>query len=110
MTAPTGYRKVAGLNIPLPLVPRIIVAIQNRYPEATAGIADPEAAVRAALRAWVIETLAEYEAAKAKAPVNIAVAQTITSYEAKAEAAKEKAIADAAGITDDLPPADPEVP
>lgn len=109
MTSPTpDYRVVAGLRIPLPLVARIVPAMVARYPEATAGITDPDAAVRAALKAWVRETLSEYESAKAKAPLNTAVAQTITAYEQQATAAKAKALADAEEITDDpsaLPPA-----
>lgn len=111
------YRTVAGLRIPLPLVPRIIESMYARYPEATAGITDPDRAVRAALYAWVVETLAEYEEKKAMAPLPMTVAQTVTSFEAKATAAKLKAIEDAKSITEDPgvvaepePLPEPEVP
>lgn len=103
MTSPTEYRVVAGLQVPVALVPRIITAIRARYPAATAGIADPEAAVRAALRQWVIDTLADYEKQQALAPLAIAVAQTASSFEDKARQAKDKAITDAAAIRDGVP-------
>lgn len=98
---PLTYRVVAGLRIPLPLVPRIVTALRARYPEATAGIEDPEAAVRAALKAWVVETLAEYERAAAVAPLDMTIAQTVTTFEAKGNTAHAKALSDAATITDD---------
>lgn len=103
MTQPdlSGYRPVAGLLIPLPMVPRIIRAIQARYPEATKGIADPEAAVRAALRAWVVETLAEFEGQMAVAPRDMAVVQTIADYEQRGKTARTKAVADAVNIIED---------
>lgn len=99
MTAPTT-RTVAGLEVPLPLAPRIIEAIRARYAEATAGIADPDAATRAALKAWVIETLADYEHAKALQPLDLAIAQTVTTFETKAEAARQKALTDGETIRD----------
>lgn len=102
MTSPSGgYRVVAGLRVPLPLVPRIIAAMRARYPEATDPIADDEAAIRAAIRAWVVETLAEYEAAVARAPLGVTVAQTVASFETKAAAAKAKALTDSTSIVED---------
>jgi hypothetical protein len=91
VTSPT-HRTVAGLKVPIELVPRIVAAIYARYPVETAGITDPDAAVRAALRAWVIDTLAQHEQAKARAPLGIKVAQTVTEYEAKGIAANAQAI------------------
>ena len=102
MTQPApDYRSVAGLRIPLPLVPRIIAAMRARYPEATAGITDPDRAVRAAIYAWVVETLAEYEAAAALAPLDITIAQTVAAFEDKAKQAKAKAVQDAKSIAED---------
>lgn len=104
MTEPVqDYRVVAGLRVPLPLVPRLITAIRDRYPEATAGITDPDAAVRAALRAWVAETLTEYEARTAVAPLDTAVARTIADFEERGRAARAQAVADAALIVEDIP-------
>lgn len=102
MTTPTPtYRKVAGLLVPVALVPEIVEAIYARYPDATKGITDPDAAVRAALRAWVIETYSEYAASKAKAPLPLAVAQTVTTYEKKASDARAKALTNSTGIIED---------
>jgi hypothetical protein len=103
VTDPKSYRIVAGLRIPLPLVGRIIPAIKARYPEATDGITDPEEAVRAALKAWIAESLAGYEEAKAKAPLTMTIAQTISAFEDKGKQAKDSALLDAQSITDDLP-------
>lgn len=100
---PSTYRVVAGLRIPLPLVGRIITAIKARYPEATAGISDPEEAVRAALKAWIAESLAGYEQQVAVAPLQITIAQTITSFEKKGKQAEQAALLDAQTITDDTP-------
>jgi hypothetical protein len=101
VTAPEQYRVVAGNRIPLELVPRIIAAIRARYPAATSGIVDHDAAVRAALRAWITETWTAYEEAQAKAPLPITIAQTVAAFDAKAEAAAEKAATDAERIVDD---------
>lgn len=95
-----AYRDVAGLRIPAAVVVRVIPAIRARYPEATDSITDDEAAVRAALRAWMIETLADHEAHLAKDPLGVAVAQTIADYEAREKAAREQAVAAGALITE----------
>lgn len=99
MTEPTT-RTVAGLAIPLDMVPRIVPAIMARYPEATAGITDPDAAVRAALLAWVVETLAMAEEQAAIAPLRGTVARTITEFEEKARQAREKALVDGKRIVE----------
>lgn len=102
MSSPApDYRVVAGLRVPLPLVPRIIAALCARYPEATAGITDPDAMVRAALKAWVVESLASFEETAAMAPLNATIAQTVTTFEKKANAARDKALEDSLLITDD---------
>lgn len=105
MTSPTPYRVVLGLRVPLTLVPRIVLAMRATYPEATEGITDPDAAVRAALRAWVIETLAANERARMLAPLDVTIAQLVTDYEANANAAKEAALAESTAIVEDVPPA-----
>jgi hypothetical protein len=102
--APTPtHRTVAGLRVPITLVPRLIEAIYARYPTELAGITDPDAAVRRALRAWIVETLADHEQRKAKAPLGLKVAQTVTEFEAKGNAAREKALADSELITEPTP-------
>lgn len=105
MTSPTPptHRVVAGLKVPIELVPRIVEAIYARYPTELAGVTDPDAAVRIALRAWIVETLAQHEQAKARAPLGLKVAQTVTEFEAKGNAAKEKALLDAQGIVEQTP-------
>lgn len=105
VTSPTPptHRVVAGLKVPIELVPRIVEAIYARYPTELAGVTDPDAAVRIALRAWIVETLAQHEQAKARAPLGLKVAQTVTEFEAKGNAAKEKALLDAQGIVEQTP-------
>jgi hypothetical protein len=98
VTTPIPTRTVAGLEIPLDLVPRIIAAIYARYPDATKGITDPELAVRVALAAWVEELLSDYEAGQARAPLPMAVAQTIADYDARSTQARTKAKQDAKRI------------
>lgn len=102
MTSPLPYRVVAGLRIPLPLVPRIIEALRARYPDATEGAVDADAAVRLALRAWVVETLAEHEQKAAVAPLDMTIVQTVTDFEARGQAAKQKAVDDSQAIVDDV--------
>lgn len=94
-------RSVMGMRIPLSLIPRIIEALRARYPEATAGILDPDRIARRAAYAWMVETLAEHEGGKAMAPLGITVAQTVTEFEGRANAAKAKAVMDAKAITED---------
>lgn len=48
-TAPT-HRVVAGLRVPLKLVPPLIEAFRSEYPTVTESIPDDEAAVRAVLK------------------------------------------------------------
>lgn len=112
MTEPSPYRIVLGMRVPLAMVPRVVAAIRARYPEVTAGITDPDAIFRAATRAWVIESLTSYEEGAARQPLDTAIARTVTEYEEKARVAKERALTDAAQITEDVPapPGDPQVP
>lgn len=98
MTAPT-HVPVAGLLVPVELVPRIITAIRATYPTLTDG-RDDDAAVRAVLKHWIETTLATYEGAIAEAPVVEAVEQARTEYAARAEAARQKAVDDSAAITE----------
>lgn len=107
MTSPAPYRVVLGLRVPLAFVPRIVRAMRATYPEVTEGIEDPDTAVRAALRAWVIETVAHYEKSRAMAPLDVAIAQLVTDYEAQANAARDAALAESAAIVDDVPPDPP---
>lgn len=88
---------VAGLLVPAPLVPRIIASLRGTYPQLTADL-DDDAAVRAVLKFWVTSTLASYEAARAEAPVSGAVEATRAEYAERAEAARQKALQDAAQI------------
>lgn len=96
------YRVIAGQRVPLELVPRLIEALIARYPDATNGITDPDEAGRAAMKAWIVETLADHEEAKARAPLTLTVAQTVAKFEDDANAARAKALSDAAAITDDV--------
>lgn len=101
--APLGadYRVVAGLRVPLSLVSRLIEAIIAAYPEETAGIADPDEAVRVALRAWVVGLLVEHEAEKVADTLPITIAQTVADNEHRAKAAGLAALEAATGIVQD---------
>jgi hypothetical protein len=99
MTTPVGYRQVAGLLVPLDLVPRLVAAIQDAYAEAVEGITDPDELVQAALQAWARELLANHEHQAAVAPLSATVAQTITQFENLGQQARNQAIADGQRIT-----------
>ncbi len=128
MTPNIPTRDVAGLRVPLPLVPRIIRAFRGAYPNLTAEIADDEAAVRAVLRDFVTSTLSIYESRRASEVVQEEIEEKRASLEGIANAAFQKARKDAASITDAVdaepvpiddpdeetptpePPAEPEPP
>lgn len=105
-TTPT-HVPVAGMLVPVQLVPSIVAAMRGTYPLITDGL-DDEAAVRAVLRWWVKSTLTEYEARKAESGVDDAVAETRQVYREKAQEARTRAEA-AADLITDAPPA-PEAP
>lgn len=100
MTAPPTHISVAGLLVPVALAPRIITAIRGLYPEVTQGIADNDAAVRAWLKHIIGATLASYEAAAAQQPATAAIEAVRQDYEARAEAARERAQTAAQAIQD----------
>lgn len=97
VTLPT--RSVAGLDVPLDLVPRIIVALRAEYPTLTSSVTDDDAAVRAVLHYWVTSTLASYESKKAEEPVDGAVEAARQQYALAAAQAREKALQDGERIT-----------
>lgn len=103
------YVPVAGMQVPTPLVPRIVAAMRGTYPAVTEGL-DDEAAVRAVLRFWTKSLVADYEAAQAQAPLEGALADLRATYRAKAEAARQQAQAAADLITDAPSAEEPATP
>lgn len=99
MTMPT-HRTVAGLSIPIRLVPRIIAAFRGTYPNITSELEDDEAAVRAVLRDFVGSTLSIYESRRATELVQEEIEEKRASLEGIANAAFKQAKADAATIVD----------
>lgn len=93
---------VAGLQVPAPLVPRIITALRATYPQLTAEL-DDDASVRAVLKYWVTVTLANHEAAQALAPADDAAQAVLSDYRQKADDAHTKAVQDATAIVDNPP-------
>lgn len=102
---PPTHVPVAGMLVPVQLVPRIVAALRGTYPTITDGLAG-DAAVRAVLRWWVKSTLADWEARAAEAPVDDAVAETRQSFRELARQAREQAQA-AADLIIDQPPTGP---
>lgn len=95
MSIPTV--QVAGLLVPAPLVPRIVAAVRGTYPTLADGL-DDDASVRALLKHWIVTLLMAYEGAQAEAPLEGELAALRADYDARAEAARQKAADDAALI------------
>jgi hypothetical protein len=114
MTAPNiPTREVAGLNIPLPLIPRIIKALRATYPGITDGIEDDEAAVRAVLKEIISSALSVHESQMAANAVRDEIQQKQEAAEKSSSAAYAKARHEVAtyvkdAITPELPPPPPE--
>lgn len=98
-----GNVPVAGLLVPAPLVPRIVSGVRRLYPALAEG-KDDDAAVRAWLKHMVTGLLAQAEVAATLEPLDQALDDTRADYEARAEAARAKATADAALIVEAPPP------
>ena len=92
------YRVIAGMKVPLPLVPEIAEALIAKRPEAAEGAADLEAAGRAALRALVIEVWADHKRRKVMDGLDVEVARKITEFEQQAEAVRQQTLIDAQQI------------
>lgn len=106
MTSLIPTVSVAGLQVPAPLVPRIIAAFRGEYPALTEGLGD-DASVRAVLKHWVTATLAAYESREAEAPADGAVAATREEYRRLAQEAFDQAVSDAGTIVEAPPPPAP---
>ncbi len=110
MTAPNiPTREVAGLDIPLHLIPRIIKALRATYPGITDGIADDEAAVRAVLKEIISSALSVHESQMAANAVRDEIKQKQDDAEKSSAAAYAKARHEVAtyvkdAITPELPP------
>jgi hypothetical protein len=106
------HRDVAGLRIPMTLIPRIVAAFRDSYPQITEGLSD-DAAVRAVLRDYVSSVLSMYEAKTASEAVQEEIRQKQASLgaiaaEAAAQAQQDvQAIPDAPIVGEDVIPADP---
>lgn len=101
---------LAGLRIPAPLVPEIILALRDGYPTITAD-RDDEGVVRGVLL-WIIEsTLVQYRSRQAEAAAAEAVEVVRKEQATKAEKARAKARDDAKLIRE-VPsgPAEPNIP
>ncbi len=113
MTAPNiPTREVAGLDIPLHLIPRIIKALRATYPGITDGIADDEAAVRAVLKEIISSALSVHESQMAANAVRDEIKQKQDDAEKSSAAAYAKARHEVAtyvkdAITPELPPPPP---
>ena len=99
------YRDVAGMRVPLPMLARIVAACRDTYPQLTEGLSD-DAAVQAVLLHWVTSTLAASESRRTAAPLAEVVESRQADLEAKAAAARQRALADAQAITP-VPATDP---
>lgn len=107
MTTPT-HVPVAGLLVPIQLVPRIIQSFRGTYPALT-GDLDDEAAVRAVLKHWVTSTLASYESTLVTQETTESVDALLAEVEEKSQVARERAIRDAGYISESPKPAAPVV-
>lgn len=94
-----GNVPIAGLRVPLPLVPRIVAAVRGLYPTVAEGL-DNDAAIRAWLKHITSVTLAQWEAQQAAAGVTQAVEETRAEYALAADTARQNALADAAAIVE----------
>ncbi len=111
MTSPDipTHREVAGLSIPLPLIPRIIAALRATYPGITDGITDDEAAVRAVLKEVVSSALSVYESRTAADAVQTEIKEKQAHLEVASATAYAKARSEvAAYVTDAVTPPEPE--
>lgn len=102
MTTPPTHIPIAGMLVPRTLAPRIVAAIRKLYPSVTDGLGD-DAAVRAWLKHVVVTTLATAEAQAAQEPVTAAVEVVKEQYQAKANEARDKALAAGDTIKDNVP-------
>ncbi len=114
MTSPIiPTREVAGLDIPLQLIPRIIKALRATYPHVTEGITDDEAAVRAVLKEIISSALSVHESRIASDAVQVKLKETQAQGEKASATAYAKARHEVAtyvkdAITPELPPPPPE--
>lgn len=69
MTMPPTHVTVAGLRVPVTLVPRVIASFRGMYPSLTEGL-DDDAAVRAVLKEWVTSNLMVWEGLQATGTAN----------------------------------------
>jgi len=100
MTSPyPTYRDVAGLRIPIQLVPRIVRAFRATYPQLVEGL-DDDAATRAVLKNFVLSTVSVYESQQAAQVVQLEIAARQASLGDVASAAFEKAKTDLGVIAD----------
>lgn len=99
MTNPTPATvRMAGVNVPTTLAPRLLAAIRGLYPDLTAGKTDGDAL--AAWAKWVLTTtLAQWEGRQARAAGEDQLEKVRQQYEDAAKAAAAKAQVDAQGIT-----------
>lgn len=94
---------IAGLRVPISLAARLIAALRGIYPNLTEGLGDDDA-VRAVLKFWMTSTLTTHEGAMAEAPLADVLEATRAEYQRLADAAREKARADADTIQADPAP------
>lgn len=98
MTAPT-HVPVAGLLVPIALVPRIVKAFRETYPTVTEGLED-DPAVRAVLKYLVTQILTQYEATLPASEAREQIKEIESGVAEKQEQARLKALADASKISE----------
>lgn len=104
MTQPT-HVPVAGLLVPIQLVPRIVAAFRATYPTLTEGLED-DPAVRAVLKHFVTSILAQHEATLPVIEAREQIEEIESTVAERQEQARLKAHADAAKISEN--PANPK--
>lgn len=102
MTMPTTMT-VAGMQVPIALVPRIVAALRARYPAVTAEISDDHAAVQAVLAHWVINSVVAYETDQALAPLEDELQRVRDQFTVAAERARANALTAVAAIVPAVP-------
>lgn len=104
------FRDVAGLRVPLAMVPSIVAALREAYPQAVDGIPDddPETAVRAVLREFVASTLSVWAARQVANAAEDQIQAIRAQAEVQANQAYEQARAAARAI-EKTPPLDPPI-
>lgn len=90
MTMPPTHVSVAGLRVPVTLVPRVIASFRGMYPALTEGL-DDDTAVRAVLKEWVTSTLTVWEGMQALGTASEAVETLQTEAADRAAEAQESA-------------------